>query len=440
MKFLYALVSLSIISFFRHVFVLSKASGGKLRKTINTWISASDDSLDLLSSSSSYTEEAKSDYISSLPGLSFKPQFKQFSGYIPVSPTRKIHYWYIESSSDPNNDPVVFWTNGGPGCSGLLGLGTEFGPFIFEKDGVLTENPNSWNKIANILYVEQPAGVGFSTFDSEDDKFVDDNRAAVDNYALIVEFFKRFPERLGNDFYIASESFGGHYIPHLAKEILDKNDGTIQFRGFLVGNPYVDPFSNDVTMIQTYYMHGLIALPLFSAWEQQCTDPEQYDENTCDSLVDAMFTEAGTGINPYALDFPTCTEPDSSDYPPTLEAHVNSMGVLSTSSIARRRGLSSQSSITSSLSNLPPFLPDLDVYHPCAESHLYHYLNRDDVKTALHVETDKNWTMCTDDIEYSNDDRNKPQMYLYKDLIKRAMHHGNNLKMMIFSGDDDSSK
>lgn len=434
MKVIYALVSLSTISFIRHIFVLSTTSAGKLRKTTEK---STPDSLELLESSL-YTEEAKSDYISSLPGLTFKPQFKQFSGYIPVSPTRKIHYWYIESSSDPNKDPVVFWTNGGPGCSGLLGLGTEFGPFIFEKDGVLTENPSSWNKVANILYVEQPAGVGFSTYDSEDDKFVDDDRAAVDNYALIVEFFKRFPERLSNEFYIASESFGGHYIPHLAKEILDKNDGNINFRGFLVGNPYVDPFSNDVTMIQTYYMHGLIALPLFSAWEQQCTDPDQYDENTCDSLVDAMFTEAGTGINPYALDFPTCTEPGNSDYPPFLEAQVTSDGDLS--SVARHRGLSAQSSITSSLSNLPPFLPDIDVYHPCAESHLYHYLNRDDVKTALHVEMDKDWAMCSDDIQYSDDDKNKPQMYLYKELIKKAKVQGSRLKMMIFSGDDDSSK
>jgi phosphopantetheinyl transferase (holo-ACP synthase) len=80
------------------------------------------------------------------------------------------------------------------------------------------------------------------------------------------------------------------------------------------------------------------------------------------------------------------------------------------------------------------------VYHPCAESHLYHYLNRDDVKTALHVEMGKDWAMCSDDIEYSDDDKNKPQIYLYKELIKRAKVQGSNLKMMIFSGDDDSSK
>jgi len=67
--------------------------------------------------------------------------------------------------------------------------------------------------VANILYVEQPAGVGFSYSETKDDYNTGDNKTAVDNYALIVEFLKRFPERQSNDFYIASESYGGHYMP-----------------------------------------------------------------------------------------------------------------------------------------------------------------------------------------------------------------------------------
>lgn len=222
----------------------------------------------------------------------------------------------------------------------------------------------------------------------------------------------------------------------MTKEILDRNDGSINFCGFLVGNPYVDPFSNDVTMIQTYYMHGLIALPLFKLWEVQCTDSKNYDEKECNKLVDVMLSEAGDGINPYALDFPTCSEPDSHDYPPSLQGKMDDLDKLK--SISRRT--TSQSSVTGSLSNVPPFLPDIDVYHPCAESHLYHYLNRDDVKAALHVPMNKSWSMCTDDIEYSIHDSNRPQMYLYKDLVDIAKVKGSNLKMMIFSGDDDSSK
>ena len=58
-----------------------------------------------------YTDDAQKDQIISLPGLNFQPDFNQFSGYIPVSDTRNIHYWYIESSNNPSTDPVVFWTS-----------------------------------------------------------------------------------------------------------------------------------------------------------------------------------------------------------------------------------------------------------------------------------------------------------------------------------------
>ncbi len=72
------------------------------------------------SKSSNYTPAALSDQVTELPGLTFEPSFNQFSGYLDVAPTRQIHYWYIESMNNPSTDPVVFWTNGGPGCSGLV--------------------------------------------------------------------------------------------------------------------------------------------------------------------------------------------------------------------------------------------------------------------------------------------------------------------------------
>ena len=57
----------------------------------------------------------------------------------------------MESEKDAKNDPVVFWTNGGPGCSGLLGFFTEQGPFFPQEDGSLKMNDYAWNKVKHLL-------------------------------------------------------------------------------------------------------------------------------------------------------------------------------------------------------------------------------------------------------------------------------------------------
>lgn len=133
----------------------------------------------------SYSAEALADQVVTLPGAHSSQKSKQFSGYLDVSATRGIHYMYFESERNPEKDSVVFWTNGGPGelatfsralrklagdqgvllllgCSGLLGLYTEFGPWRAGANTTLIRNPFSWTKYANIVFLEQPVGVGFS--------------------------------------------------------------------------------------------------------------------------------------------------------------------------------------------------------------------------------------------------------------------------------------
>jgi carboxypeptidase C (cathepsin A) len=64
-----------------------------------------------------------------------------------------------------------------------------------------------------MLYIEQPAGVGFSYSGKNSDYTTSDAKVASDSFEFILQFFKRFPERQTNPFYVASESYGGHYMP-----------------------------------------------------------------------------------------------------------------------------------------------------------------------------------------------------------------------------------
>ena len=75
----------------------------------------------------------------------------------------------VESRNDPDNDPLIIWLQGGPGCSSMLGMYTENGPYNFRYNGSSVKerftfeyNKYSWNNNANVMYVDQPLGTGFS--------------------------------------------------------------------------------------------------------------------------------------------------------------------------------------------------------------------------------------------------------------------------------------
>ena len=93
--------------------------------------------------------------------------------------------------------------------------------------------------VANVLFVESPAGVGFSYSNSSSDyENCGDASTAADNYVFLLNWLKRFPEYKGRDFYISGESYAGHYVPQLAHTILHYNKlakkTLINLKGILV--------------------------------------------------------------------------------------------------------------------------------------------------------------------------------------------------------------
>ncbi|KAI6174188.1 Lysosomal protective protein [Aphelenchoides besseyi] len=174
-----------------------------------------------------------------LPGISFYYDAAQFSGFLKVPSGNSLHYWLLEAQVDANTAPLVLWLNGGPGCSSLVGMFTELGPFYPNPDGAtLFENIYSWNKLANFLFLESPKNIGYSYGNSGG---YDDSLTAIDNGDALIEFFKRFPEYKDRDFYITGESYGGVYIPTLIDRVLNltkENPNSIpaKFAGAAIGN------------------------------------------------------------------------------------------------------------------------------------------------------------------------------------------------------------
>ncbi|KAI6246455.1 Carboxypeptidase Y A [Erysiphe necator] len=166
---------------------------------------------------------------------------KQYSGYLDDNENDKhLFYWFFESRNDPKNDPVLLWLNGGPGCSSLTGLFAELGPASVNKNLTLAYNPFSWNANASVIFLDQPVNVGYSY----SSRSVSDTVAAgKDIYALLTLFFKQFPEYATQDFHIAGESYGGHYVPVFVSEILSYKNRNINLKSALIGNGITDPLT-----------------------------------------------------------------------------------------------------------------------------------------------------------------------------------------------------
>uniref|UniRef100_A0A915M7F6 Carboxypeptidase n=1 Tax=Meloidogyne javanica TaxID=6303 RepID=A0A915M7F6_MELJA len=176
------------------------------------------------------------DAIVSLPGLNFKLNFKHYSG-----------------------------------CSSLDGLLSELGPYIVQEDGkTLNKNPYSWNKYASIVFIEAPAGVGYS-YSSDGNTTTSDDLTSLENYEAIKQFFARHNTFRNHSVYITGESYGGVYLPTLGARIVDgQGEFPINLKGMAIGNGYMNAKMNIDTSVRFAYGHGIIDQKVWNTLEMEC--------------------------------------------------------------------------------------------------------------------------------------------------------------------------
>jgi len=155
------------------------------------------------------------DQFTSLPGFNGTMQTESYSGYLNVNANKSLHYLFYKSRNDPVNDPIILWFNGGPGCSSLLGAFQELGPYLVDDElsPNFQVNDHSWNNNASLLFLESPAGVGYSIAKNPSDYPTNDFRQSEDAIKALLDWFSKFPEFKPNAFYISGESYGGIYVP-----------------------------------------------------------------------------------------------------------------------------------------------------------------------------------------------------------------------------------
>jgi cathepsin A (carboxypeptidase C) len=133
---------------------------------------------------------------------------KQYTGWLDIG-SKHIFFWYFESQDKPSEDPLLLWLTGGPGGSGMLGLMGELGPCMINEYGNGTvHNEYSWSKNANIIFVDQPAGVGFSYVDEGIPLPSTSFTAAEDMHHFLQLFTSQFfTDLLNREFHVTGESY-----------------------------------------------------------------------------------------------------------------------------------------------------------------------------------------------------------------------------------------
>eukprot|EP01118_Nematostelium_gracile_P004704 TRINITY_DN15631_c0_g1_i1.p1 TRINITY_DN15631_c0_g1~~TRINITY_DN15631_c0_g1_i1.p1 ORF type:complete len:443 (+),score=123.28 TRINITY_DN15631_c0_g1_i1:46-1329(+) len=249
----------------------------------------------------------------------------QHFGYIGVNASynAQLFYWMFESQGNPATDPVVLWMTGGPGCSSELALFFENGPYTVDGSGNLTPNPYSWNKFANLIYIDQPADVGYSYANT--DYVHDEAQVGQEMYTFLQGFFKQYPQYSKQKFFITGESFGGHYVPTVAQWVINGNAAKtgipINLAGIAIGNGWVDPQVQYNAYGPFAWENKLIDESTYVSINQTLAQCEQYlstgdyddAEMVCGGVMETVLEYAGN-LNVYNIDLQCNPEPLCYDF------------------------------------------------------------------------------------------------------------------------------
>lgn len=182
----------------------------------------------------------------------------------------------------------------------------EIGPYRLKDRDTLEYNNGSWHEFANLLFVDNPVGTGFSYVNTN--KYVTELDEMANQFVTFLEkWFALFPQyehddvgpliplrfkleqcadKTGIQLYIAGESYAGQHIPYIAKAILERNKKPAtkhkwDLKGLLIGNGWISPPEQYDAYLKFAYEKGVV---------QKGSDVAQQIEATYRQCSKAMAT------------------------------------------------------------------------------------------------------------------------------------------------------
>jgi len=172
-----------------------------------------------------------------------------------------------------------------------VGLYTEMGYFQLDDKGAHV-NPYAWNKVANMLYLESPAGSGSAFLAGKGTSACFkggqqvgchwNDLSQAEAYAHTLRaFHSASPEFASHDLYLTGESYFGQYGPNIAHWILTHApfNTTLHLKGIAAGNACwggtatsvdCNGPNSDQNDLDMFYGKGLISKKLYQQTYREC--------------------------------------------------------------------------------------------------------------------------------------------------------------------------
>ncbi|CDO73823.1 hypothetical protein BN946_scf185015.g152 [Trametes cinnabarina] len=355
---------------------------------------------------------AASFYVSRLPDLHQDEErpLRMYAGHLPSDPdartaepadvTAHLYFFMVKARRTADKERLIFWLNGGPGCSSFDGLMMEIGPWRVDGKGGLKTVPGGWEEYATVVFIDQPAGTGFSYAPSN--KYDHELPEASAHFVeFLRNFYKVFPEYQDVDAYITGESFAGQYIPYFADAILSSNL-KIRLKGAAIGNGWTDARRQYPSYLDYAVKHGIVEI-----------GTEAYKNGK--EITDK------------------CTE-ELSKYTDIEPVHVNVCEEVMMTVVSAKSHLTNNTATCINMYDvrLEDTAPECGMNWPPDLTDVYTYLARRDVVNAIHANAvPGNWVECKPRVhtEFSTR-RSNSSITLLPRVLER-------IPVMLFVGDQD---
>ncbi|PFH59387.1 hypothetical protein XA68_12446 [Ophiocordyceps unilateralis] len=325
---------------------------------------------------------------SAIPGVDFDIG-ESYAGLLPISDKAderdSLFFWFFPTASEEKREEkeIVIWLNGGPGCSSLLGLLQENGPFQWQPGTLKPErNPWSWHLLSNVVYIEQPVTTGYSqgkaTARNEDD-------VARQFLGFWSNFIKTFGMS-GWRVYIAAESYGGYYGPYIASHMIDAKDD--KRHGKMSGLMVYDGIMFD----------GVIQVGVvMEAFIDQHRDLMPLDDATMRSIRNVSASCGYQDWHKRYLRYPAVPGP----LPPFPGSQTLKNGTVT----LRPECQNIFNQIYEAIRIINPCFNIYNIRDSCpkvrdvlSQEEKQPYFQREDVKRAIHAPLEANWKQCADGV------------------------------------------